>query len=258
MRRLLIALILMTAQPITAEESPSTHNSATETKCADWDRFSYPEYFVENNVWGKKEITDYKQCLFKQTDENGSFGWEWRWPTGAPDVVAYPEICFGYKPWGNQSTTPDLPLQVSKVKSAVITYDLVMKAEGIYNLAFDAWLTSEAIPAEKNITAEIMIWLNHETLRPDGETAEAVTIDGEEYDFYTGHPPHAGWPYHAFIKKTPEFSGKTDLGKFLKFLVKNGHASGDDYLASIEFGNEIHSGTGKTELKKYNIKVTKR
>jgi hypothetical protein len=122
-------------------------------------------------------------------------------------------------------------------------------------LSFDAWLTSEPIPAEKNITAEIMIWLTHQTLRPDGESSQSVTINGEEYDFYHGKPPHAGWPYLAFIKKNDRINGTTDLKKFLDFLLKNNHISKTDYLASIEFGNEIVVGKGKTELKKYKVVI---
>jgi len=253
MKRILVLLLILTFPSSWAEVAKPSQTA--ETKCGDWARLTFPDFYVENNVWGKRDITDYKQCIFRA---DKVFGWEWTWPSGAPDVVAYPEISFGWKPWNSQSTTPKLPLQVSKVKKALVTYDLSMKSEGIYNLAFDACLTREPKPNEKNITAEIMIWLDHDTLKPDGSSSEAVTIDGETYDFYKGQPPHAEWPYLAFIKKTPRISGKTDFRKFLDYLVRAKHVSPNDYLASIEFGNEVYSGTGKTEVKKYVVEIGKR
>jgi len=238
-------------------KAPLSAAQAPETKCADWERFTFPDFYMENNVWGKRDIQGYQQCLFKSAEENGAFGWTWDWPSGAPDVAAYPELSFGWKPWNSRSTTSALPLQVRKVKKALITYDITMKADGVFNLSFDAWLTSAATPAEKNITAEIMIWLTHQTLRPDGESSQSVTINGEAYDFYHGKPPHAGWPYLAFIKKNDRISGTTDLKQFLDFLVKNKHISNKDYLASLEFGNEVVVGKGRTEFKTYKVEVEK-
>jgi hypothetical protein len=37
--------------------------------------------------------------------------------------------------------------------------------------------------------------------------------------------------------------------------VENGLATGDEYLASIEFGNEVVSGQGETILNQYAVSV---
>ena len=166
--RIALLLLLLSVLPVGAE--------APQTKCADWDRIIISDYYLHNNVWGKKDLKGYQQCLFREAGKDGAFGWTWEWPEGAPDVAAYPEVLFGQSPWNPESTSPSLPRQVGKLKKARVTYDLSLQAEGIYNLAFDAWLTSEAPPSEKTITAEIMIWLTHQTLRPDGVSDRSVIL----------------------------------------------------------------------------------
>lgn len=257
MRKLLELLLFCLCLPVWSEEAKPAL-VVTETKCRDWNRLDFPDFYVENNVWGKRNLKGYKQCVFRGVTPDGSFGWEWAWPEGSPDVVAFPEVCFGWKPWSDRSSTDQLPIQISKVRTALATYDVSMKADGVFNLSFDAWVTSAPRPTEKNITAEIMIWLDHTTLQPDGKSPGTITIDGEEYLFFKGKPPHAAWPYLAFIKTTPRISGKTDLKKFLDFLVIGKHISDKDYLVNVEFGNEVKSGTGKTEVRKYKVDIGKR
>ena len=49
--------------------------------CTDWGNVIFDEYILENNVWGKGNITNYLQCIFyKNTEEQNEFGWEWNWP----------------------------------------------------------------------------------------------------------------------------------------------------------------------------------
>jgi hypothetical protein len=257
-----VLLLVSALLPVWAEDviPPPTDTKADEPapvqaqqKCGDWERFTLGEIVLENNVWNKKSVTDYRQCLFQEKrDGKTLFGWEWKWPD-TNDVLAYPEIIYGWKPWNQQSTTPELPRRVKAIQACAITYDIDMQKEGVGNLTFDIWLTREATPAEKNISMELMIWLEHSGQIPDGSSQGTVKIDGASYDFYKGKPPHAGWGSTAFLRKQPARRGVIDLKKFLDFLVKNKHLSGDDYLASIEFGNEICGGKGRTEFKDYRI-----
>ena len=89
---------------------------------------------------------------------------------------------------GSQSTTPDLPLQISLVKSAVITYDVASTHTGSGNTAFDIWLTDTANPdtwGVPPITHEIMIWLEaYGSLAPGGNWVETVPIGGADYSIY--------------------------------------------------------------------------
>jgi hypothetical protein len=235
------------------EEKAVTRTAFTTEKCGDWEQFKIGDITLENNVWNKKAITDYHQCLLMQTrDGKTLFGWEWRWPS-ADDVLAYPEIIYGWKPWARQSTTTHLPERVTDIEECKVTYDIDMKKKGVGNLALDIWLTSEAVPAEKNISMELMIWLDNNGQIPDGSPMGQVTISGATWDFYKGNPPHAGWGSTAFLRHGKSHEGVLDVKEFLDFLVKNKYLSGDNYLDSIEFGNEICGGEGRTLFRDYRI-----
>jgi len=266
MWKILIPMVFLFLPPAWANDivpaSPGTNPGANaESKCGDWEQFAMDSFIVQNNVWNKKDLTNYRQCLFQGTlGSKTVFGWEWRWPdsrtvSGYDDVWAYPEIIFGWKPWSPESTTAQLPRRVKNIGACVVTYDIDMKKDGVGNLAFDLWLTRKAVPAEDNISMELMIWLENTGQQPDGSYMGIVKIDGAEYDFYKGHPSHAGWGSTAFLRRGKSLKGTINLNKFLEFLVKNRHLSKDDYLASIEFGNEICGGTGRTEFQEFRVEM---
>lgn len=251
----------MAEQPQAADTAGSKSNTGsayTAQKCGDWEQFVLGEITLENNVWNKKSVADYRQCLFTQVkDGKPVFGWEWQWPA-SDDVLSYPEIIYGWKPWVGQSTTSKLPRRINDITECSATYDIDMKKSGAGNLAFDIWITDKAVPAEKNIAMEMMVWLDYDGQIPDGSFMGVVTISGAEWDFYKGNPPHAVWGSSAFLRHGKNDQGILDIKDFLDFLVKNKYLSGDDYLASIEFGNEICGGEGKTLFKDYRISMKSR
>ena len=63
------------------------------------------------------------------------------------------------------------------------------------------------------------------------------------------------WTYLAFILNSSEDIDSVPLHEFVNYLIDNNHVSADDYLASIEFGNEIVSGTGDTVVRDFSITV---
>jgi len=221
--------------------------------CADWEEFSIGDYLFQNNVWGKGSISDYEQCLFEASGGGFPAGWHWIWPQPGGGVKAYPEVIFGHKPWNASSTTLDLPVQLSEDPEITAAYDITQDASGSYNLAFDIWLTSTNPPTGNTITREIMIWLDRNIIVAAGTFQETVTIDSESYDFYRAD--FADWTYLAFVKTAPEFSGNTRIDLFFDYLVGEGHITAAEYCASIEFGNEVISGSGQTELTSYSVTI---
>ncbi len=77
--------------------------------------------------------------------------------------------------------------------------------------------------------------------------------DWGKYDLNCGSVDTGEWTYIAFIKRSPEYRGETRLHLFLDYLVKESLISGSSSLATIELGNEIVYGTGKTQIKDYRI-----
>ena len=48
-------------------------------------------------------------------------------------------------------------------------------------------------------------------------------------------------------------STKLRIDKFLSYLIAKGILDKKKFLASIEFGNEIVSGQGKTDIRRFSI-----
>ena len=227
----------------------------TRTTCDDGAEIQRGEFILSNNMWGKGDVTGFEQCITIIELRNGiQFGWEWNWPDdGSNDVKAYPEIIYGWKPWSLQSTSPELPIRLEAMDSVVVSFRLQRSfIYGVGNLAFDLWITSSGQPNTSNIKHEIMIWLERSSFRPGGSKKGTVTIDGHTYDFYKAD---WDWTYLAFDKTSPEVTERVNVGAFLGYLVAQNHISADEYVASIEFGNEIVSGAGETLIHDYTIHI---
>ncbi|MBN1797886.1 MAG: hypothetical protein JW822_04890 [Spirochaetales bacterium] len=248
----LLGLLWMLFLFVVSCDSGVTYNHSGN--CADWAEITIDEYIIQNNVWGKQNITNYEQCIYKESPiDNFPVGWHWVWPEPPGGVKAYPEIIYGHKPWSAASTTADLPVQISAITDITAVYDITQTASGSYNLAFDVWLNDTNPPTGESITRELMIWLDREVMVPAGTYQATVNIDGEAYDFYKTEFPD--WTYIAFVKQTSEFSGTTRIDLFFDYLVANGHIADTEYCSSIELGNEIVSGSGSTEFANFTVTV---
>jgi hypothetical protein len=247
---LLPASLLLIFSCVTA--TPTSHADL----CADWAELRVGEYIIQNNVWNKGPRADFEQCIYKTNPESDfPFGWRWYWPAVDGNVYAYPEIIFGYKPWNSSSTTGSLPVRLSENRNITVSYTLSQSVKGTFNRSFDIWLTSTNPPTTTTITREIMIWLDHAVLSPAGTFRGTYDIDGESYDYYNGSVNTGPWTYIAFVKKTPELNGDTKLNLFFDFLVGRGDVAASEYCTSIEFGNEVVSGTGNIEFTNFSITV---
>lgn len=257
--------VLSLGDPLYFRESPQPvleYQAARRTShpgCKDWCEYRIDEYAISNNVWGKDKIEGYSapyaQCIYSAGVKGpDQAGWDWIWPAWSErKVMAYPAIAYGWKPWSQESTTANLPKQVGAINELIVSYQLEFHATGIYNLAFDLWLTRSSIPSPEEITREIMIWIDQEGIQPAGTLVENVVIDGKDYAFYK--KKFDEWDYLAFINTSYARSGKINVKRFLEYLLRNAHITREEFLASIEFGNEISAGKGRLELQKYLISV---
>ena len=229
--------------------------SADTVICEDWGIIETGDFIIENNVWNKGNTTNYSQCIFLN-DSNGTvqFGWEWTWPNQTETVVkSYPEVIFGSKPWNTSSTTAELPIKIADIQSLSISLDAEMEATGSYNLAFDIWITETDEQSEEVITKEIMIWLESKELSPAGEIIETVLIDSVSYDLY--HYSFPDWEYLAFHSQQNISSVSIQLHKFLESLIDLDLLAETEYMTSIELGNEIVDGTGRTIINQFAITI---
>ena len=263
-----LALLLGGCEPV-REPLPNSFDAANvDSFCRDWARLRNADFLYENNVWGQGTIKreNRLQCLLRRIGGGKiQYGWRWQWPRGSGEVKAYPEVIYGHKPWLSTSTTGALPRQVSEIEELSVTYDIEMRAQGRYNLAFDIWVTNSDRPTPTAITHEIMIWVGERADAGEpypGKRVKRVMIGGAAYDLYV--KSHAEWlaehgapnvVYIAFNARTARLSGGIDIKEFLDYLTENGHLPAEGFVASVELGNEVMHGTGELWFKTYEISV---
>ncbi len=63
------------------------------------------------------------------------------------------------------------------------------------------------------------------------------------------------WTYLAFVQKTSSPTTSIPIAELLQYLVDNQHVQPDEYLASIEFGNEIINGDGETLVDEFIVNI---
>jgi len=236
--------------------------------CGDQVAVSALPYRAENNPWGKNAGDVSAQCIGADVGTGGvmvgAWTWDWSNTTNTNDIKAYPEIIFGRKP-GAPTTSGALPKRVDSIAVATVSYNVSSVHTGKGNTAFDIWLTNTPNPsafAAPPITHEIMIWLeSYGNLSSSGTLLERVTVDGSEYDVFVADNfgsggITSGWRYIAFERVTPQLGAASlNVAAFLTYLRAKNLITGSEYLASIEFGNEVVNGVGETHLHSYTVDV---
>ena len=232
--------------------------SPNQQNCEPWAEISRGEYLLTNNVWGAKDNPDIQQCIGVN---NKGFEWSWDWKGENGNVLAYPSILYGHKPWNEQSTTERLPIQVNQLKKLNVIYKATQKGTGSHNLLLEAWLTRTAIPSDTTRTTELAIHLSQQNWPGmPGKKVDTIVVDRRNYDVFfepsidvPGDSHH--WAYLGFVYTgKPINSGNIDIIKFVNYSKNKEYISQNHYLASIELGSELVSGSGKTRVETFNVK----
>ena len=254
------------SQPAAAPSS-ATQVSGVARDCQAWAMRHEGRYRYENNVWGSKKAKGkFKQCLLtRQRDGKSEVGWSWDWPGYDASVFAYPEVVVGWKPWsGGPTTDPRFPLQVSKVQVLTLDYEVESEVTGSYDLAPEIWLTNAGAsksPNPQSITTEVMFWMDHTVgARPAGQIVDHVPLNGVTYELWRedsiGVDANGkGWRLLSFKSPEKQLKGSIDIAALVRYLVEKQLASPSDYVASVEFGNEVMGGTGTTWIRQFDVRV---
>jgi hypothetical protein len=219
------------------------------------------EYQAIMDDWGKGSLTGWSQCIGAMIDANGALvgRWTWDWLNSGGNVKSFPAIVFGQLP-STTSTTLSLPAKINNIDTATVSYNVSSTHSGSGNLILHMWLTNTNNPTTWGvppITHEIIIALEvYGEMQPAVPWRKQVRIDEISYDLFMGDDFGMGWRFIVFTR-TPyqQGSGTLNLVNFLSTLQKEGLITGNEYLASISFGNEVVSGVGETNLKDYVITV---
>ncbi len=189
-------------------------------------------------------------------------------PLNKWNVIGYPELIYGLKPWGVPPNHPHthpllkLPRTVESFPTVIAytNYSINRYNTGI-NFAYDIWIKREPIVnGVGKGDIEIMIWLfNDYGIRPAGSKVGdfdmPIFIDNEirnaRWSLWVEPSMNGLWTYIAFVLTTPIKNGSIaiDIRQFLEMAKKmlierySGLWSGDAidkmYVMSIELGTEI-------------------
>lgn len=272
----------------------------TVAYCQDFQLVNWRPLRFHNDTWGNSypyhfptgyvPITDYDQCILAREGGAGiEFGWRWNWPLDRGHVKGYPEVHYGihYDYGYGKSTAPDVPIRIADIEEMTVWYDVEVTAKGVYNLAFDLFLSPDASGNET--THEIMVWVDMtgglygvtpQYVGDDGTIIDTidhdVSIDGAVYDFHrqddfdpygpirpAGEDPDWTSSIQQFIPAdcpcpANRYSGTLDLAAVFDCLVSQGHVDPSSWVRVIRFGNEVIEGTGETWLVDYEVTVRRK
>ena len=208
---------------------------------------------VQNNTWGWNHPGEIPPQSISGPPGD-PVGWTWDWPgADASKVIAYPEVIFGKKPWSAASTSPLLPAKISALGSVMVNYAIDVNATGVFNTAFDLWITNTVQAGEASIRTEIMIWVKRNGLNPAGGSSQLFDTPYGQMRLYEANFDH--WKYLAFVFENEIPAANLDLKFFFDFLIEAGRLNPQHFLASIEFGNEIAFGSGTATLNAFSVTV---
>jgi hypothetical protein len=73
---------------------------------------------------------------------------------------------------------------------------------------------------------------------------------------YVGEKFGLGWRYAAFAPNSPMASkASIDLMPFFVYLKNRNLITTEEFLATVNFGNELISGSGETRLNRFAVTV---
>lgn len=245
-----------------SQEAQVTLTKPEFKSCKSGEYKDFGEVVLKNNLWGARKVKKGtpKLCTFKK---DNYFGWKWEVPKNASGVIGYPALQIGNSPFRKITELKNnLPVKISKIKNLEVTYDFETEVKHKkFNLAFDIWLTNKQFSTKENIVTEIMIWENYNSFTSFGKKQETISTPFGRYAVYVGYlkNPKFGqdWQYIAFVldKNQRRNKAKINVSYFLKYLIKNNLITKNNYLSTLELGNEIGNSSGFTVVKEFNWKL---
>lgn len=242
--------------------------------CKSFASRSTPIGDLQNNVWNALGANgfDWTQCIAMRTIAGKTqYGWYWQWPENGDVVYAQPQITLGNTPWTeHQTIKAGYPIDISALDKLQLNYDIEIASDGEYNLTSTLWLTNSSrinpLIDKSSIQAEVMIWTYSTDDfygQPAGEEVGEVTVDGIEWEVWvdkkwydTSGLNDNNWTYLAFRATENTLKAQFDIGQLLRYSINKNLIKPNLYIADIQLGTEIMSGTGQAWLNRYELSPT--
>jgi len=251
------------------------------------DYYHKNEYIILNNIWGIKPEMNltanrdyYSEISYYQSSLENRVKFTWSFPNNLIDdrgaaVYAYPEIAWG-KPlplsgYGNASAAIS---QIQNLTSFKVDYSVSLSGDlSSYSLMHDLWVFDN----RGDIVGELGIYpmANEWTLRWCGVNGYFANLPGSTtyrydetgvlYNLVVAWTTNPQGNVSRVYLMTPVINnqstiqtGSVNVHKVLQFLVSVGELDPTNFIRGIEFGNEIHKGTGSMIVNNYKVFMTNR
>ncbi|MDW7690455.1 hypothetical protein R9C00_23150 [Flammeovirgaceae bacterium SG7u.111] len=242
----------------------SLPGNETNNDCTPWKRVRTGNIELENNVWGTNGDGRYQSCLI--TNADGSYGWTWSTPSGLNNnVKMYLQSVVGHKPFFHYTLGEGFPFSPNELEVFNAHFKSETNASGKYNLAFEFWTVKEYHSDDEyinktraggnNITGEYMFWMQAHFGMPISHHDQL--IDGRRWNVTVGG---SGQLYVAFIPADGNdiTEATIDFIPFIDWLEKENLINPNEKIVSLELGNEVIEGSGKTVIRDYAVNVSKK
>ena len=219
---------------------------------------------LANNVWDRSVTpSDFSQAVFlEKRGDKVLPGWRWSAPGERSAVLSMPEIICGDKPWDTPlKLRPEFPFRAGE-RHLAADFDIDLKAEGRYDMAFSLWAVSKLPAVKENISLEIMIWTVDAGVPHYGIKTGTFQTGGMTFDVYvkpdqgviTGPDPFT-WKLVEFVAQKPLRKGSLDFTPFIDYLLDRRLLPLGHYLTNLELGTEVAEGAGSLEIRKLELSV---
>src|SRR6266702_408666 len=195
------------------------------------------QYTIQSNEWN----SSLPQCVTYTSDtawsvSTANFNLQ---PGGAP--ATYPSIYKGCH-WGACTTGSGLPIQVSKLGTAVSSWSTTQPASGAFDVAYDIWINSTPTTNGQPDGTEVMIWLNSRGgVGPFGTNTGTSNAAGHNWNVWTGR--QTSWNIISYVLQGGGTSvTNLDIKAMLNDAVARGSINPNHFLIDVEAGTEIWNG----------------
>jgi len=230
---------------------------------------------VQSNVWNPLGLVYGTDYTISATYNANNFAnhpqYNWAFParteTNYYNVHAYPEIMFGGSPWWGGALSSDplqvFPIRVSDLTELTMKYKLAITGDPMgFNVAFEVFLTNTPNGNSTTLTNEVMVWFHRGAFDPGGSVVGTYSDSNFRGTIYSAANWNAGtdnpsWTYTAIASNADDLSGQIDFKAMLETLQSMGIVNGNTYIAGLELGAEVATGTGSLTVNslEYDVQV---
>ncbi len=272
---LIVVVFLFACKSKTNENATWVKPESITISCDDYYSLNTRQGVFTNNVWNKHAAKNdaWSQCL-EQRSINGDvqFGWSWSWPFGRRVIYSQPQIKIGSSPWAPEPKFDNsFPLSISDLKKLDITHSIEVNSNGDHNTVTTMWLTRSPYkgsePDPSVIAAEIMIWTfaTDGHFSPSGRKRGELTIEDTIWEVWYQKEwrDHSGinnnkWVSVSFRAKISSMQARIPGLELLNYAIQENLIAKNLFIADVELGNEIMSGSGIAWLKDFSVVYEKK